>query len=63
MKTKTKQFPEFLFIEKEIDDNETYYLAHESIEEAAELGRCKVIAVYKLIEARELIAKAEWQQK
>ena len=50
-----------LFVEKQIEEDETFYVAHTNTGDAAELGVRKVIATYKLVDARDLTAKAEWQ--
>lgn len=61
MKAKMRQFPAVLFVEKNVDGDETYYIANTNTVSAAELGKRKVIATYKLIDARDLVARAEWQ--
>ena len=61
MKAKMRQFPMVLFVEKQVDDDETYYIAHTNTESAAKLGERKVIATYKLMDARDLVARTEWQ--
>ena len=62
MKAKMRKFPTVLFVTKEAEnDGSVYYIAHTNTEQAATFGEQTVVATYKLIDARDLIARTEWE--
>ena len=54
-----KRFPTELFVVREEDGDSSYLVAHEKVEDTADLQEKKIIGVYRLDSTAEVEAKVE----